>query len=295
MKDLFRAARETGTQVRGVICVARHHYRRHRRLPNPWRPRTFNDKVALRMMFDRRPLLVTAADKLEARRYVEQRLGASVLPQLYCSTSCAEDIPLDRLPQRFVIKPSHASGLFQIVRDKDTLDRAALLARCRQWLALNYYRLQREWAYKHLTPRIMVEEYVDDGSGIAPRDYKFFVFDGAVALIQVDVDRAGSHRRAFYDSNWQRLPFHYGSKPAATQECPAPPHLERMCAAAKTLGSKVDFMRADFYDTARQFYFGEITMTPGAGLGLFWPKHYDARLGEAWTMPPLTRILFGRD
>ena len=40
----------------------------------------------------------------------------------------------------------------------------------------SYYKETLEWAYKHIEPRIIVEEFIDDGSGTAPNDYKLFVF-----------------------------------------------------------------------------------------------------------------------
>jgi len=35
-----------------------------------------------------------------------------------------------------------------------------------------------------------------------------------------------------------------------------------MIAAARTLGSGLDFIRADFYDTSDRLHFGELTTTP---------------------------------
>lgn len=294
MKRLVRTVRDMGSQARGIIEVARRYYRRHGHIPNPCRPTTFHDKVALRIMFDRRPLLAVAADKIAARAYAGERLGDSVLPKLYCVTGDPEEIPFDALPERFVVKPSHLSGQVQVVTDKSALDRRALLERCRAWLRTNYYWRNLEWAYRNITPRILVEEFIDNGSGAAPPDYKFFVFDGAVEMIQVDTNRFTGHRRSLYDRHWNRLPVRYCYDPIAEDGARRPPHFEALCAAAQTLGRGVDFLRADFYDTDRQFYFGEITMTPGAAMERFSPEEFDHQLGTAWKMPPLVRILRGR-
>ncbi len=87
MKRLIRTAHDIASQARGAIEVARRYRNRHGHFPNPLWPATFHDKVALRIMFDRGPLLAIAADKIAARRYAEERLGNSVLPRLYCVTS----------------------------------------------------------------------------------------------------------------------------------------------------------------------------------------------------------------
>ena len=43
--------------------------------PNLSSPNTFNEKVLHRMLFDRRPILTTFADKLAVRDYVKQKLA----------------------------------------------------------------------------------------------------------------------------------------------------------------------------------------------------------------------------
>lgn len=293
MRKLLGAARELVSQGRSAIDIAKRYRARHGHLPNPLRPATFHDKVALRMIFDRRPLLAIAADKLAARRYAEERLCTSILPKLHCITTRPEEIPFDALPDRFVVKPSHASGRVEIVTDKRSLDRAALIARCRNWLATNYYWCNLEWGYKHITPRILVEEFIDDGSGQAPRDFKFFVFGGVVAMIQVDTNRFTGHRRSLYDRDWNPLPVRYTYEPIGEQVA-RPPHFAELCAAAEALGQGVDFLRADFYDTDAQIYFGEITMAPGAAMERFSPGELDRQLGVKWKMPSLTKMMLGR-
>jgi hypothetical protein len=104
-------------------------------------------------------------------------------------TTRPDAIPFDDLPDRFVVKPTHASGWVQLVTNKATLERAALIALCEDWLKRSYYEEQWEQVYKHVEPRIIVEEFIDDGSGAALNDYKLFVFDGTVEMIQVDVGR----------------------------------------------------------------------------------------------------------
>jgi TupA-like ATPgrasp len=54
-------------------------------------------------------------------------------------------------------------------------------------------------------PRILVEEFIDDGTGTAPIDYKLFVFGGTVEFIQVDTGRSTDHRRRLYTPAWKKL------------------------------------------------------------------------------------------
>ena len=43
--------------------------------PDLKNPKSFNEKVVYKKLFDRNPLLVTTADKYRARQYIKDRLG----------------------------------------------------------------------------------------------------------------------------------------------------------------------------------------------------------------------------
>ena len=275
-------------QIKGILpdwfIAIRRHLKKHGQFPRLIRPQTFNEKVLHRMLFDRRPILAQVADKAAVRAFVEERLGRSFLPECYHLTADPETIPFDKLPERFVVKPTHGSGWVEIVTDKTTLDRAALKEICRGWLRQSFYEITREWVYKHIQPRIIVEQFIDDPAGNEPNDYKLFVFGGTVRMIQVDTGRFTDHRRRLYSPNWQTLPFplEYGD---IRGDVPRPWHLKQLIAAAETLGRDFDFIRADFYDTPDRMYFGELTTTPGCGTSRFRPKEFDYHLGDSWKLP----------
>ena len=253
----------------------------HGRFPRLFRPRTFNEKILHRILFDRRPILNRFADKLAVRGYVEERLGPEILPKLYHVTEDPFTIPFNDLPDKFVVKPSHGSGWVKIVRDKPQMDRQALLTLCRSWLKEDFYYEHREWGYKHVPPRILVEEFVDDGKPV-PDDYKFFVFDGKVQFLNVDLDRFEGHKRQLLTRDWQKIEGSFGVAQKFSRPLARPVHLDAMVAAAEALGQGVDFVRADFYDTGKRIYFGELTMTPGCGHNRFEPETLDLRFGRLW-------------
>ncbi|HEX4229961.1 MAG TPA: ATP-grasp fold amidoligase family protein [Bryobacteraceae bacterium] len=259
--------------------------RRHGRFPRLRHPQTFSEKVTHRKLFDRRPLLTQCVDKYAVRDFVASRLGPDVLPKLYCVTNNPAEIPFGDLPDKFVVKPTHGSGWVRIVTDKSQMDTVELIQTCTAWLSESFYEIGREWSYKNVEPRIMVEEYIDDGSGNqAPNDYKMFVFDGKVALIQADVARFSAHRRGFYDKDWNEVDVRL-KYPPVTNAVRRPKHLSEMIRAAGMLCKDIDFMRADFYDTEHKIYFGELTVTPGSGLEMFHPLAFDAYLGSLWRLP----------
>ena len=266
------------------LLLIRRYWKAHGVLPNLVCPATFNEKVLYRIIFDRRPVLAQLADKAAARSYVESRLGPGVLPELYCLTTRPETIPFDRLPNCFVVKPTHGCGWVQIVKDKSALDRGALIESCTRWLNQSYYEITREWVYKDIRPQIMVEEFVEDGSGTRPSDYRFFVFGGTVELIQVDLGHLITDRVRLYTPAWARI------APGAGSEVPRPARLAEMLAAARILGGGLDFVRVDFFATATRLYVGELTTSPEGAMGRLVLKDLERHLGGRWKLPRFAQL-----
>ena len=264
--------------------LIRRYRKAHGVFPNLVRPATFNEKTLYRILFDRRPVLRLFADKAAVRAYVEARLGPQALPKLYWLTTRPDSIPFDQLPDRFVVKPTHGSGWVQIVTDKSALERGALIERCTRWLNQSYYEITREWVYKGIRPQIMVQEFIDDGSGPAPTDYRLFVFDGTVELIEVNVGHLTKGRVRLYTPTWEKLAPELGG------DVPQPAHLAGMIAAARALGGSLDFVRVDFYDTAERLYFGELTTSPECAMGRFLLKGLDRQLGGCWQLPRFAQL-----
>lgn len=274
--------------ARDVVQAARSYRKVHGVFPNLFFPSTFNEKIVARGLFDTRPILRQFADKYAVRDYVSKRLGPDFLTELYWVTRSPQDIPFNRLPDSFVVKPNHGAGWVRLVRDKATIDEAELVRQCEYWLSQNFYTRHRERVYKDIVPRIMVEQLIDDGGTAAPTDYKFLVFHGRVEMVAVIVDRFVNTRGYFLDRDWNMLDaglahMEDDPKPAPQPEnIPKPPHLDEMIRAAEILAQGMDFLRVDFYDTPDKIYFGELTATPGAGLAQYHPANFDARLGDLW-------------
>ena len=274
------------------LLPVKYYWQSQGRLPNIVRPRTFNEKILYRIFFDRRRIWTEIADKAACRSFVESRIGGAFLPKLYWLTTDPANIPFEQFPEKFVVKATHGSGWVELVKDKTKVDREALIEKCRGWLTLNF-SIYGERHYRNIPPRIIVEEFIDNGGGQPPKDYKLFVFGGKVEMIQVDASRFSGHRRRLYRPDWERLPVQYEYEDIEG-EVPAPPHLADMVAAGATLGRGLDFVRVDFYDIPDRLYFGELTATPDAGACRFRPQEFDHILGARWKLPTIDRLLMGK-
>ncbi|HEY0376716.1 MAG TPA: ATP-grasp fold amidoligase family protein [Pyrinomonadaceae bacterium] len=251
-----------------------------RRPPSFRRPRTFTEHVHAKKLFDRNPLFTLTADKYAVRDYVAERVGAEHLTRLIAVVENPADLDLDKLPTAFVAKASHGNEATLLVRDKARLDWVASLKTMRRWLDDNWYRYNKEWAYRNIPPRVIVEEFLDE-DGQPPADYKFFVFSGKARLIQVDVGRFTRHERNLFDENWRSLAVTY-RYPRPPSPPPRPARLLEMLAIAERLGKDFTFARIDLYQHRERVFFGEITHYPEGGSAPFDPPEFDQTLGEVW-------------
>jgi hypothetical protein len=259
--------------------------KRHKRFPDICDPKLFNEKQLHRALFDRRPIRTQLQDKYIVREYIKDRIGEKYLPQLLCEpTKDPSTIPFKDLPDKFVIKSNQGgrSSRVILVTDKSTIDESAIIEKCQEWLNNDYYKLTGSARYKNIDQHIMVEEYIDDGKGKAPYDYKFYTYDDKPHYIQVEAGRIEDYSSTFHDTDWNRLPMTHGVGKNCSTPIDKPPHLELMLELAQKLGKGLDFVRIDFYDTPEKVFVGEITSISGSAMEPFEPLMYDRILGEPW-------------
>ena len=257
----------------------------HGRLPRFSEPQSFSDKVNWRILHDRRPELAWTCDKLAMKEHALASGAAVRVPEtLWVGTDVRELADVD-LPGHWVIKPAHRSGIVHF--GDATTDLEALAALTRSWLDDVQSSVMSEWAYGQAQRVLLVEELLGE-PGHPPTDYKFFVFDGVPAMIQVDLDRFTDHERSLYTPDWRLLDVTLG--PHANRPVPRPGLLPEMLDAAAKLATGFDFMRIDLYALPDGVAFGEYTPYPVSGLQRFVPAAHDYELGAKWLLPPLATV-----
>jgi hypothetical protein len=249
------------------------------------RPRTFTQRLFVRMARDRDPLLRRTSDKLALRDYVLERLGPGHLPELYAVLRSPSELPGATLPGRYVVKATHGSGMTRIVLADGAEARETIRRLARRWLARRYWRKNGEWGYRGIRPRLVVEEFLDGGGGEPPSDWKWMCFGGRAALVQVDFTRFAGHTRSFClpDGTPVPLRLHYPTGPEIT----LPSSFAEMRRIAEQLASPFDFVRVDLYAVDGRIVVGELTHYPGGGNESFDPPEWDDRLGALWPGSPV--------
>jgi hypothetical protein len=250
-------------------------------------PITYNEKLQWLKLYDRNPGYTALVDKCEVKVKVAEIIGEEYIIPTIGVYEKFDDIDFDLLPNQFVIKCTHDSGGLVICRDKSKLDISAARNKINKFLKRKYYYQWREWPYKNVKPRIIVEQYMEDTSTRELRDYKFFCFGGVPKLIFIASDRqkAGEETKFdFFDMDFNHLPFTNGHPNAAVP--PAKPAMfEKMKELAAKLSSGIPHVRVDFYEVDGRIYFGEMTFYHWSGMVPFDPEEWDYTLGSWITLP----------
>ena len=248
-------------------------------------PKTLNEKIQWLKINDRNDFYTICADKYAVRQYIAKTFGEQYLVPLLFETTNYREITPENIPNcNCILKANHDSGHYVIIKDKSKIDYAKLRETCKFWLSLNYYYISKEWQYKNIKPRIIIEKLLQTKEGNIPNDYKLFFFNGRFEFCYVSYDRLGINDRCTYDINWNRLPFIYAPNPTGKKmnyaDVPKPASFDKMLEFGTIISQKFKFVRVDFYDVDGKLYFGEITMHHGSGLDPFTPQEYDLIYGE---------------
>jgi hypothetical protein len=275
-----RAALKVLRHLPDHVAISVDYFRVFGRAPDLRAPRRFSEKMQHMKLCARDPLMPTIVDKICVKDFVGKALGEEwLIPTIWHGEDVTEAV-LGAVAKPAVMKPNHSSAHVRFLTAETDLSEAVRAAK--EWLTYDHHVLHREWAYGQIKRQILIEPFIAHGGSL--NDYKFWVFDGAVRFIQVDLERFHRHRRQFYSPQWERLDFTL-KYPSAPDDIPAPKHLSRMITAAETLAAGFRFLRVDLYDTPDKPLFGELTLAPEAGLCRFSPDRVDLELGEAWSYP----------
>lgn len=245
------------------------------------KPITFNEKIQWLKLYDHKEEYTTMVDKEKVKEYVSNIIGEQYIIKTYGVYDSFDEIDFDKLPNKFVIKCTHDSGGIVICSDKNSLDKIEAKKKINKFLSRKYYYVHREWPYKNIKPRIIIEKYMEDSNLKELRDYKFFCFNGNVEFFKIDFDRYVQHGANYFDKNLNLMKFgEVVCPPNFEKKLDIPKNIYKMIEYAEKLSKNIPFARIDFYDVNDHVYFGEITLYPAAGFGKFDPEEWDYKLGN---------------
>ena len=273
------------TFISDVSDIKKTYKKRFHRCINLKNPETFCEKLQWLKLFYREPLMVRCSDKYEIHNYLEE-IGFGYLGNMVIGVyDNADEIDFDSLPNKFVAKATHGSGWNLICKDKSKINWKQATKTMNSWLDLNLFVFGREWNYRDIKPRIIVEKYLD----YTPLyDYKFMCFNGVPKYVQLNSDIGDNHYVDFYDlDDWKHLPITYSGFSRSPKDVEKPAQIEKMINLATALSSPFPFVRVDFYNFNGIVILGELTFFPSSGLRPLIPEEYnfDKKFGSLLELP----------
>ncbi|MFM7843547.1 MAG: ATP-grasp fold amidoligase family protein, partial [Planctomycetota bacterium] len=202
------------------------------------------------------------------------------VPELYWSGRWASKLPLDQMPEYFVIRPAWGagskgtyvvSGTKNLINNECYPDRPALKQAV--------LREHGQWQlFPLLAEEFLLNQHGEPESGI---EFKFLMFGQHVGAIMT-FRRVGDKKFVrYYTDQWEPIerPFHFSVGLDEVISCPD--NFTDMTEIATRLATAFGtFVRVDLYNTSKGIYFGEFSSVPG-GRG----RHTDFAnefLGRAW-------------
>ena len=91
------------------------------------------------------------------------------------------EINIDELPEKFVLKCNHGSGMNIFCKEKSNFNLKSAKLLLKKWLNINYGLKMMEYQYINIERKIFAEQYLVDEM----INYKFYCFNGEPKLIRV--------------------------------------------------------------------------------------------------------------
>ncbi len=254
-------------------------------------PKTFQEKLNWLKLHDHKEIYHQMVDKYDAKLFIDNRIGKGyTIPTIGCWNSF-DEIDFNALPDQFIIKNTFDSGSYSICMDKSKFDWVSARKKLLQAWSMDYYKESREWPYKGLQRRIIIEPLIASPKDL--KEFKFFCFNGEPRIFQTCYDRDNSRGGAelnFYNLAGEKLNISdLGHTRETTYEFGASPNLSKMIDLCHKLASETYVLRVDFYETPDNIiYCGEMTFFEGGGFGKFTPDEWNYRLGE-WIKLPIDK------
>ncbi len=274
-------------RVSDKLFVKIQYRKRMKKKLNLKNPKTFNEKLQWLKVYDHNPNYTIMVDKYLVRDYINKKIGNEFLVPILGVYDNFSDIDFSKLPNKFVIKCNHDSGGIVICKNKNKLNIACAREKIEKSLRRNYYYSNREWPYKNVKPKIIVEKYLEDKESYSIKDYKFFCFNGEPKFIYVSegLENHSTAKISFFDLNFKPMPFKRSDYSAFETIPQKPINLDLMIKFSKILSKNIPHVRVDFYEVNKKLYFGELTFFTCSGFIPFEPIEWDLKLGEMLKLP----------
>jgi len=262
-----------------------HFYLKNKKLLNLENPQEFAEKIQWLKLNMYKQDYQNYVDKYAVRDIVEAKIGSQYLNDLIMVYDKVDDIKLDDLPEKFVLKGTHGSGYNIIVKDKVQLNWDAAKEQLHKYLKTNYFDKYKEYIYKDIQPRIVAEKYLDQLDSQYIIDFKFMCFHGVPHYIHVKTFEQDRIKEAYYTMDWEKLQPNSVGQNHLIQTIEKPNNFDEMVKVAKALSKEFIFVRVDLYAIGARIYFGELTFFHKGGMKRNYIESLNKKMGDLIKLP----------
>ena len=224
--------------------------------------------------------VIRCAGRVGVREYLNELGLQEYLIKTYGIFDSYDDIDFAKLPNQFVMKCTHGSGMNFICYDKEKIDHKSLKKKFNCWLKTNYGKKTVEMHYSPIKPQIIIEELMLE-NGKLPTEYKIHVFNGVAKYLYVVTSRNVDIRYNNYYIDW--TPFdgaQFNGWKKTDYPLEIPENFKNMVVLSENLAKIFPFVRVDLYTINGKIYFSEMTFTPAKGTLIFDDDNADFEIGK---------------
>ena len=221
--------------------------------------KTFQEKLNYLLIYESPECKTEIVDKILLRNYSRKIIGKDICTPILQIYNNIDDINLDELPEKFVLKCNHGSAMNIFCEDKSKFNLSEAKITLKKWIHINYGLKSFEYQYLNINRKVFAEQFL--ASEII--NYKFSCFNGIPKFIRVKGKINGTNLYNIYYTNWTITNIELNVKKyVLSNRFKKPLNLKKMINYAKLLSSGFCYCRVDFYEVNNIVYLSEITFTP---------------------------------
>lgn len=226
------------------------------------------------------PIVSKCAGRVGVRDFLKENNLENILIPTLGIFDTFDQIDFEKLPNQFVMKCTHGSGMNFICYDKTKINFNDLKKKFDKWLKTNYGKKTVELHYAPIKPQIIIEELMLE-NGNLPTEYKIHCFNGIAKSLYVVTQRNVDIRYSNFYIDW--TPFD-GSQFNGWIKEDVPPkkpnNFDEMIKISELLSKNFPFVRVDLYNIGGNIYFSEMTFTPAKGTLILDDDNCDFEMGK---------------
>ena len=258
---------------------------------------TFQDKLNWLVIHESPQYKSSLVDKIKLHDYSKKIIGKDICVPILKIYNNVNEINFNDLPDKFVLKLNHGSGMNIICDNKSEFNIPKALKKLKKLKNINYGIATTEFQYIYVERKIFAEKFLDKNL----IDYKIFCFNGEPKFIQVRKrlnNTNNTYLHNHYNENWELTEIESGI-PGYIREpninIKKPKNLKLMLKYARLLSREFVFVRVDLYEYEDKVYLGELTFTPTNGF-VYW-KNYEQSFyfGKLMNLKKIKNYLFNKN